>query len=88
MKVLAENYRSIPGVYMTIDDMKEEFGSRDTATLSNALLKLEEKNLVALFRDKKGTVELGKATYAGLKKAYPLDHYRWYPSWFRSEDIF
>ncbi|WXG44464.1 MAG: acyl-CoA dehydrogenase family protein [Promethearchaeati archaeon SRVP18_Atabeyarchaeia-1] len=88
LKVLAENYRSIPGAYMTIDDMKEEFGSRDTATLSNALLKLEEKNLVALFRDKKGTVELGKATYAGLKKAYPLDHYRWYPSWFRSEDIF
>jgi hypothetical protein len=88
LKVLAENYRNIPGAYMTVDDIKEEFGSKDTAVVNNALLKLEEKKLAVLFRDKKGIVELGKATYTGLRQAYPLEHYRWYPSWYRPEDIF
>ncbi len=88
LKILSENYRNIPGAYMTVDDIKDEFGSKDTAAITNTLLKLEEEKLVVLFRDKKGAVELGKATYTGLREAYPLDHYRWYPPWYRPEDIF
>jgi alkylation response protein AidB-like acyl-CoA dehydrogenase len=88
LKVLADNYRNIPGAYMTVDDIKEEFGSKDTATLNNVLLKLEEKKLAVLFRDKKGAVELGKATYMGLRQAYPLEHYKWFPRWYRPEDMF
>jgi hypothetical protein len=88
LKVLAENYRTIPGAYMTVDDIKEEFGSKDATAVNNALLKLEEKKLVVLFRDKKGTVELGKATYIGLRQAYPLEHYKWFPKWYKAEDMF
>lgn len=88
LKVLADNYRNIPGAYMTVDDIKEEFGSKDTATINNVLLKLEEKKLAVLFRDKKGAVELGKATYIGLRQAYPLEHYKWFPQWYRPEDMF
>lgn len=88
LKVLADNYRNIPGAYMTVDDIKEEFGSKDTATVNNVLLKLEEKKLAVLFRDKKGAVELGKATYIGLRQAYPLEHYKWFPPWYRPEDMF
>ncbi|WXG47182.1 MAG: acyl-CoA dehydrogenase family protein [Candidatus Atabeyarchaeum deiterrae] len=88
LKVLGENYRNIPGAYMTVDDIKEEFGSKDTVAVNNSLLKLEEKKLVVLFRDKKGSVELGKATYTGLRQAYPLEHYKWFPPWYRPEDIF
>lgn len=88
LKVLAENYRNIPGAYMTVDDIREEFGSKDSAAVSTALLKLEEKKKAVLFRDKKGGIELGKATYTGLREAYPKEHYRWYPAWYRPEDIF
>jgi alkylation response protein AidB-like acyl-CoA dehydrogenase len=88
LKVLAENYRTIPGAYMTVDDIKEEFGSKDATAVNNALLKLEEKKLVVLFRDKKGTVELSKATYIGLRQAYPLEHYKWFPKWYKAEDMF
>jgi alkylation response protein AidB-like acyl-CoA dehydrogenase len=88
LKVLAENYRNVPGAYMTVDDIKEEFGSKDTTAITNALLKLEEKKLAALFRDRKGEIELGKATYTGLRQAYPLEHYKWFPPWYRTEDMF
>jgi alkylation response protein AidB-like acyl-CoA dehydrogenase len=88
LKVLAENYRTIPGIYMTVDDIKEEFGARDTLAIDGALLKLEEKKFVALFRNKKGMVELAKASYTGLREAYPLDHYKWFPKWYRIEDMF
>jgi alkylation response protein AidB-like acyl-CoA dehydrogenase len=88
MKILAENYRTIPGIYMTIDDVKEEFGSGDIEMINGVLLQLEKKKLVVLFRDKKGVVELCKATYNGLREAYPLDHYRWFPKWFRTDDMF
>jgi hypothetical protein len=73
---------------MTVEDIKEEFGSKDMTAITNALLKLEEKKLAALFRDRKGTVELGKATYTGLRQAYPIEHYKWFPSWYRTEDMF
>jgi hypothetical protein len=41
---------------------------------------LEQKGLVWLNRTKKG-ISLAKASYDGLKKANPPEHYQWYPGW-------
>jgi len=55
--------------------------------LDEVLLALENRGLVKLNRDKKG-IALAKATYEGLEKAFPLEHYKWFPSWIEKENIF
>jgi len=40
-----------------------------------------------LYRDKKGIV-LANATYEGLKKEFPFEHYQWFPSWIKEVNIF
>ena len=52
-----------------------------------SLLALEQKGLVQLNRDKKG-IALAKATYDGLARAFPLDHYKWFPGWATEDRIF
>jgi hypothetical protein len=86
LKVLAEDYRVNPGLHMSREDIKEFF-NLDEAKLDQTLLALESKALAKLYRDRKGIV-LAKATYEGLRKAFPQDHYRWFPGWVREEDIF
>jgi alkylation response protein AidB-like acyl-CoA dehydrogenase len=86
LKVLAEDYRVNPGLHMSREDIKEFF-NLDEAKLDQALLALESQTLAKLYRDRKGIV-LAKATYEGLRKAFPQDHYRWFPGWVREEDIF
>jgi hypothetical protein len=51
------------------------------------LLSLEKKGFVRLYRDKKG-IALAKATYEGLKEAYPQEFYRWFPAWTQEGNIF
>jgi len=86
LKVLAEDYRVNPGLHMSREDIKEVFDV-DDAKLDEVLLALEDKGLVKLYRGKKG-IALAKATYEGLSKAYPLEHYKWFPSWIKQENIF
>jgi alkylation response protein AidB-like acyl-CoA dehydrogenase len=86
LKVLAEDYRVNPGLYMSRGDIHESFDV-DDATLDEVLLSLEKKNLLKLYRDKKG-IALMKATYEGLKKANPPEYYRWVPSWVGEKDFF
>lgn len=86
LKVLAEDYRVNPGLYMSRDDLKEVFNV-DDEELDRLLVSLEQKKLVKLYQGRKG-IELAKATYEGLRKANPPEHYRWFPSWVRKEDIF
>jgi hypothetical protein len=86
LKVLAEDYRVNPGLYMSLADIKEHFESEETK-LNEALLSLEEKGYLKLYRDKKG-IALAKATYEGLKRAYPQEYYRWFPSWVKEDNIF
>ena len=86
LKVLAEDYRVNPGLYMSREDLKEEFDVEDEE-LDRLLVSLEQKKLVKLYRGRKG-IELAKATYEGLRKANPPQHYRWFPSWVKKEDIF
>jgi hypothetical protein len=86
LKSLAEDYRVNPGLYMSREDIKESFDVDDTK-LDELLLALERKGLVKLYRDKKG-IALLKATYDGLRKAYPQEYYRWFPTWAKENNYF
>jgi len=86
LKVLAEDYRVNPGLHMSREDLKEVFDV-DDASLDELLVSLESKDLVKLCRGKKG-IALAKATYEGLNKAFPVEHYRWFPSWINKDNIF
>jgi alkylation response protein AidB-like acyl-CoA dehydrogenase len=86
LKVLAEDYRINPGLHMSREDLRVYFDVEDQ-TLDEVLLSLEKKNLAKLNRDKKG-IALAKATYEGLAKAFPLDHYRWFPAWTDESNVF
>lgn len=79
LKVLAEDYRINPGLYMSREDLT---GALDVENekLDELLLGLEGKGLIKLVRTKKG-IELAKATYEGLDKAHPSEYYRWFPEW-------
>jgi hypothetical protein len=86
LKLLGEDYRVNPGLYMSLGDMKEFFDVEDTK-LNEVLLSLEKKSFVRLYRDRKG-IALVKATYEGLKEAYPQEYYRWFPPWIKENNIF
>lgn len=86
LAVLAEDYRVNPGLYMSLEELKEFFDIGD-AELEKALLSLETKELVRLHRQGE-KITLAKATYEGLKKANSPEHYRWFPPWVKDEDIF
>jgi len=86
LKLLAEDYRVNPGLYMSREDIKESFDIDDTK-LDEVLLSLEKKGFVRLYRDRKG-IALSKATYDGLKKVNPPEYYRWFPSWVKEDNIF
>ena len=86
LKVLAEDYRVNPGLHMSREDLSEYFEA-DDKDLDDVLVALENQGLAKLFRDKKG-IALAKATYAGLKRAFPLEHYQWYPDWVAENNIF
>jgi alkylation response protein AidB-like acyl-CoA dehydrogenase len=83
LKVLAEDYRVNPGLHMSREDMKIYFDVQD-ARLDEVLTGLERKGLVKLLSDKKG-ISLAKATYEGLARAFPSEHYQWFPSWVTEE---
>ncbi|MDP2645064.1 MAG: acyl-CoA dehydrogenase family protein [Desulfobacterales bacterium] len=86
LKVLAEDYRVNPGLHMSREDLKAFFDVADES-LDGVLLGLESRGLVKLHRDRKG-IALAKATYEGLNRAFPAEHYRWFPEWVEAENIF
>ena len=86
LKVLAEDYRVNPGLHMSLEDIKPYFDVEDEK-LEQILLALESKGLARLYRDRKG-IALAKATYDGLNRAFPLEHYKWFPHWVGEENIF
>jgi hypothetical protein len=86
LKLLAEDYRVNPGLYMSREDIKGSFDI-DDKKLDEVLLSLEKKGVARLYRDRKG-IALAKATYEGLKSAHPLEYYQWFPPWVKKENIF
>lgn len=79
LKVLSEDYKVNPGLHMTIPDLKLYLDGDDAAIVAS-IESLEKQGLAMVYRTKKG-VELAKATYAGLDKAFPKDAYKWFPDY-------
>jgi len=88
LEMLAEGYRVNPGLYMSRSDMKTILTSATDEQLDKILVSLEAKGLVNLYKDRRGTIVLAKATYKGLKEANPLEHYKWFPEWIRKQKLF
>ncbi len=85
LEMLAEDYRANPGLYLSRGDMKEILANATDAQLDKTLETLETKGFVHLYRDRRETIALAKATYKGLKKAHPLEHYKWFPDWIKED---
>jgi len=88
LKALAEDYQVNPGLFMSREDLKERLTDPDDRSLDALLATLEQESLVKLHRDTRGTITLVKATYKGLRRAGPLEDYKWYPEWLSKEFIF
>ncbi|MGC9346472.1 MAG: acyl-CoA dehydrogenase family protein, partial [Candidatus Bathyarchaeales archaeon] len=88
LKMLAENYQVNPGLYMSLEDMKERLERVDYEQLNLLLTNLEAKGLAKLYRDRKGNITLARATFEGLRKAKTREAYRWFPDWISREFIF
>ena len=88
LEMLAENYRVNPGLYMTREEIKQQLvGIKDT-DLDKLLTALEAKDMARLYRDKRGTILMARASHVGLKQAKPLDYYKWFPEWLDKDYIF
>ncbi|MFH1137473.1 MAG: acyl-CoA dehydrogenase family protein [Pseudomonadota bacterium] len=87
LKVLAENYRVNPGLHMTVKDIKQFLDVSD-ADLATGLKSLEEKGQASTLFNRKGGVEMAKATLVGIGAANPPEYYRHIPDWVRPEDVF
>ena len=88
LEILVEDYRVNPGLHMSRDDIKERLKGIDDEQLDKLLTSLEEKDFVKLYKGRHGTIDLAKATYEGLRKAKPLDYYKWFPEWVEKEYLF
>jgi alkylation response protein AidB-like acyl-CoA dehydrogenase len=88
LKVLVEDYKVNPGLFMSGEDLKERLKDMEDEKLHKLLTNLESKGLAKIHRDGRGNISLAKATYAGLRKAGPLEEYKWFPEWLDKEFIF
>jgi len=88
LEMLAEDYRVNPGLYMSREDIKERLVGITDEQLDALLTSLEAKGLVKLHRDRKGVITLAKASYSGLRKAKPLEYYKWFPDWIDKNMLF
>jgi len=86
--ILAEDYQVNPGLYMSREDIKIRFVNIKDEKLDQLLTSLEGKGFAKLYRDSRGTIQLAKATYRGLKEAKPSEHYKWFPEWVNKDYLF
>jgi len=89
LRVLARDYLVNPGLFMEFNDIKR-FIECDEKQLVEIINSLEAKGLVKVLRDR-DKPKLVKATYDGLRKAYPREYYMYFPRWVKekmSEYIF
>lgn len=86
LKILGENYRVNPGLYMTMEDIKEWLDIADE-DLARYLESLEKQGFAGLYRSWKG-IGRARVTYKGLQKANPPEYYRYIPAWADPKDVF
>ncbi|MHA1232017.1 MAG: acyl-CoA dehydrogenase family protein [Candidatus Helarchaeota archaeon] len=84
LKILADDYKANPGLYMTIDDIRNLTKWKRKAIIELAE-QLEKEGLIVTYR-RKDKLTLVKANYKGLKKANPKEYYRWYPNWVKADE--
>ena len=84
---LAENYRVNPGLYMTLQELKEQIPASDEE-IAKLAAGLEAKGLAKTHKGRRGNVELIRPTYEALSKAHPQDYYKYIPYWASAEDMF
>ncbi len=87
LKVLAENYRVNPGLHMTLEDIKVYLKISDQQ-LIEFLHVLEADGSASIWKNKKGDVELVRATIQGIKGANSSEYYKAVPSWVLPDDLF
>lgn len=87
LKVIAHDYKVNPGLYMTLDDVREDIGTGRSKT-RRIVEELEKKGLVVAHRDKTGNIGLVKSTYKGMQKAFNKEYYQWFPDWYADSDKF
>ena len=83
LDALADFYVQHPALYMERGEMCEKLGLTD-GDLDTYLEEVEAQQLAALYR-KRGRITMAKATYAGLKKARPLEYYKFFPEFVERE---
>ncbi len=87
LKVIAHDYKVNPGLYMTPEDVRDDIGG-GRVELKKIEEVLEQKKLLTTIKDRDGKVELLRATYEGLQKAFPKEYFRWFPKWYDESDKF
>lgn len=87
LKVISHDYKVNPGLYMTLDDVREDIGG-SRSKIRKILKVLEEKGLIVIHRDRQGKIDLVKATYEGLRQSFPKEYYQWFPDWYEDRDKF
>jgi len=87
LKVLGEDYTVNPGLHMTREDLKERLEDANDEKVDAVLKGLEANGLAKLYHDARGAIALVKASYDGLRKANPLEQYKWYPDWLNKENM-
>lgn len=87
LKILADDFRCNPALYMSIGDIAAMTGGKNKDII-RVCEELEAEGLVAIFSGKKRKVEMVKANYKGLDKAFPKEFYRWIPEGYDETKIF
>lgn len=87
LKVIAHDYKVNPGLYLSPDDIRADIGG-SRSKIRKTFESLEQQGLIITHRDRQGKIVLVKANYKGLQKAFPKEHYRWFPEWYSDADKF
>lgn len=87
LKILADDFRCNPALYMSIGDIAAMTGGKNKDII-RVCEELEAEGLVVIFGGKKRKVEMVKANYKGLDKAFPKEFYRWIPEGYDETKIF
>ncbi len=85
LELLAEDYKVNPGLYISPSELKEQLKGVTDEKLGVILVALEAKGFARLYRNRRDTITLVKATFKGLKEARPLEYYRWFPEWAKKQ---